>query len=123
MKYYVFAIAIFSMGVSASECFDEPSTIQRAQCHGKEVAKLDVQLNLEYKYAISQLKKNPRVTVEEFRAAQGLWVKFIEADCQVKGKLYGGAPAWQTVEYQMCRKEYYEKQILLFKVTSHKAAP
>ncbi|MFV1922526.1 MAG: lysozyme inhibitor LprI family protein [Methylotenera sp.] len=124
MKHLIFFAFFVSTLSHASECFDAPSTVERAQCHAKEIEVLDKELNAEYKDAIAELKKeNSRVSEDEFRSAQRLWVTFIEADCKVKGKLYGGTSIWQTIEYQMCRKEYYEKRIYLFKIASYKAAP
>lgn len=56
-------MAIFTPLASASECFNSSSTIERAQCHAKELEILDVTLNAEYKDAINELRKeNPKVS-------------------------------------------------------------
>lgn len=66
MKYLAFLMAIFTPLASASECFNSSSTIERAQCHAKELEILDVTLNAEYKDAINELRKeNPKVSEKE----------------------------------------------------------
>ena len=63
------------------------STMSMLACENKEIDVWDGLLNQEYKKLLAALEDKP---AEQVRAAQRLWVKLRDADCQVPDAIYDG---------------------------------
>ena len=111
LRIYLLSLMIFSSyPVIADEkidCTNPDNAVAQRECNGQEFLKLDKEMNVIWKEALSKVPADgttddKRKERHQFISAQKAWLKYRDEQCAFDGGLQGGSNLWVTIFAQQC---------------------
>ncbi len=102
------------------DCKNPHAPIEQMICNGRELERLDKELNRIWEKALAATPKDGstadnRKERQQLMKSQKAWNRFREEDCAFSGGLEGGTNQWVTIFAQMCEQEMYKDRIRFLK--------